>query len=146
MTPTEIAADIVARIVADSNVTAAGLLSAHYPAPGYLPVVPTLVLWWDGFEKVEGMGEQNWIARYRGQLFTAVDDVPDAIAAADPIVAALADTFDASANQANFTLGYQTDGCQLVSGQMGRKITYAGKECYGGDLSFEVQFSRFAGS
>lgn len=145
MNPTAAATAIVAAIVADSGVIAAGLKSAHYPAPGTLPAVPTLILWWDGFEKVEGMGEQYWISNYKGQLFTSVDEVPDAIALVDPIVAAIADVFDASAHPSNFTLGYTTDGCELVSGELSRQIPYAGAMRYGGELFWRVQFRRFAG-
>lgn len=145
MTPPEAAAQIAARVIADSAVQAAGLKSAHYPAPGHLPALPTLVLWWNAFEFAQS-SEQRWVVRIRGVIFTAEDppDVPGDIVAVDSLVVPIVDVFDASAHMDNFTLGYRADGCEVIEGELSKRIPYNGKDHYGGEIFWRVQLRRFA--
>lgn len=145
MTPPEAAAQIAARVIADARVQAAGLKSAHYPAPGHLPALPTMVLWWNAFE-VAQFSDQNWVCTIRGVIFTAQDppNVPDDIVAIDGLIVPIVDVFDANAHRDNFTLSYQTEGCQVTTGELSKRIPYDGQTYYGGEVFWRVQLSRFA--
>lgn len=149
MTPPEMALAIAVRTLA--GVQSLGLRSAHYPAIGNLPALPTLVVTWQTFQNVQGMGEARRIDYFRGRLFTGFADsngdliqVDDQIATVDDLVLPICDVFDANAHQDNFTLGGQVDGCTCESGELNKGIPYAGQTYFGGELFWTVQSRHFA--
>ena len=149
MTPPEMATEIAARSLAAAQ--SLGLRSAHYPAPGNLPALPTLVVSWMSFETTQGMGEQYRTDRFRGRIFTANADssgnpiaVEGQISEVDDLVLPIVDAFDATAHRANFTIDNQVDGCTCDTGELNKGIPYAGQTYYGGELFWTVQSRHFA--
>lgn len=145
MRPEGVAAAIAQRVMADAAVVAAGLRSATYPAVGALPPLPALVLYWTGFDKADSMQEQIWQLTFLGRLFTSEANVPAAIAAVDALVVPIADVFDASLHQRNFTLDGAVSSCAVTVGGLNKLIPFAGKDYYGGELTFAAKLRRFAG-
>jgi hypothetical protein len=146
MLPEVIGAEIAKRSMAAAS--SVGLKSAHYPAPGTLPVLPTLVVLWDGFEKSE-VSEQHWMHRFRGMLFTSLDPIESQIAAIDPLVIPIVDAFSPNGNPTNYRLrttdGQGVEFCDVRTGNLSTPISYNGIQHYGGILWWTVKVRRFAG-
>lgn len=150
MRPVDVGRQIAARTLAAAQ--ASGLNSAHYPDPGTLPVVPTLLLFWQDFDLPNLMGEQEWIVTFRGQLFTAVGEegkdatFADQVVEIDELVVPIVDAFDPNTNRDNYTLTFAVDRCRLRRGELSRRLAYAGRNHYGGELFWDVKLRRAAGS
>lgn len=146
MLPEVIGAEIATRSYAAAS--SLGLKSAHYPAPGTLPQLPTLVVLWDGFDVTES-NEQFLMLRYRGLLFTSNDAVEAQITTVDPLVVPIIDAFSPNLNPANYRLrtadGQGVEYCRIETGELGLPISYNGAQHYGGRLRWGVKVRRFAG-
>lgn len=146
MSPEDIGAEIASRSYA--ALSSLGLASAHYPAPGTLPVLPTLVILWDRVDLSES-NEQINLLRYKGLLFTSMDAIETQITTIDPLVMPLVDTFSNNLNPLNYHLQTATDrvdACRVTSAELSIPIPYNGATHYGGRVWFDVKVRRFAGS
>lgn len=146
MLPETIGAEIAKRSYA--ALSSHGLKSAHYPAPGYLPVLPTLVVLWDRIDVSES-NEQIDLLRYRGLLFTSMDPIESQISSIDPMVMPLIDAFSPNLNRDNYHL-FMTDGdrvdfCRVSAAELSVPITYNNEQHYGGRVWWDVKLRRHAG-
>lgn len=142
MLPQQIGNEIAQRSYAAAS--GAGLRSAHYPAPGSTPAVPSLVVLWDGFDVSEA-NEQIWIHRFRGLLFTALNRIEAEIALVDALVTPIVDAFSPNANPGNYHLGGGVDFCMLERAELSIPLSYNAVDHYGGRLFWRVKARRFAG-
>lgn len=146
MRPETIGAEIAKRSLAAAS--SVGLQSAHYPAPGVLPVLPSLVVLWDHVTVTE-QSEQYQMLRYRGLLFTALTAIETQITAIDPLVVPIIDAFSPNLNRTNYRLlmpdGSGVDFCKFDEAELSIPLTYNGETHYGGRLWWTVKVRRFAG-
>lgn len=147
MLPEVIGAEIANRVFAATQ--SLGMESTHYPAPGELPVFPTMVLFWQDVDVAES-NEQILIMTFRGDLFTALEVVEEQISEVDPFVVPIIDAFSANLNRANYHLqrpdGDRVEQCYVTRAELSIPISYNGKQHYGGRVFWRVKVRRFAGS
>jgi hypothetical protein len=146
MTPELIGQELAERSYA--ALSSRGLKSAWYPAPGTLPVLPTLIITWDRIDVAE-LNEQINTLRFKGLLFTSFDPVETQIATVDPLVMPLIDAFSANANSSNHRLtSIASPGIAYVSvtsAELSIPIVYNGQTHYGGRIWWDAKVRRFAG-
>lgn len=125
-----------------------GLKSAHYPAPGTLPQLPSLIVVFDGEDGAES-NEQILTLRFRGLLFTAVDAVDSEIVAIDALIFPLRDTFSPNLNPNNYRLrtadGQGVEFCMYMGSETAIPVKYNGVDHYGGRVRWNVKIRRYAG-
>lgn len=147
LAPEDVGAEIAKRSYA--ALSALGLKSAHYPAPGTLPQLPTLVVLWDRIDVSES-NEQINLLRFRGLLFTSLEPIEDQISTIDPFVMPLIDAFSNNLNPANYHLkrddGQRVERCAVTLGELSVPIPYNGQNHYGGRIWWDVKVRRHAGS
>lgn len=148
MRPETIGLEIAKRSYAAAS--GLGLRSAHYPAPGVLPELPTLIVLWDTVN-VSELNEQILMLTYRGLLFTSLEPVEEQITAIDPLVVPIIDAFSPNlANRVNYRLtmpdGDGVDYCRVESAELSIPISYNEKMHYGGRIRWGVKLRRFAGA
>lgn len=131
-----------------------GLASAHYPAPGNLPTLPTLIVLLDN-GTVDEMNQQIVLPVYRGLLFTALDAIESQISDVDPMIQPLIDAFSPNANRANYRLqmatpdtdgGVQVDYCRVERFEASIPIPYNGQTHYGARIWWGVKVRRNPGA
>lgn len=146
MLPETIGAEIAKRAYA--ALAGLGLASAHYPAPGTLPRLPTLIVTWDRIEASES-NEQINLLRFKGLLFSALDPIETQIATVDPLVMPLIDAFSNNLNPANYHLrtddGQRVEFCAVKLAELSIPIPYNGETHYGGRVWWDVKVRRHAG-
>lgn len=151
MRPPEIALEIAKRSLAVANETALGvgigLKSAHYPAPGTLPVLPTMVMLLRTSD-ITVMNEQYWMLNILGRIFMSPDNLPAAISLVDGLIVPIVDAFDPAYRGAggswNFTLDGAVSHCMVTHVDFGATIQYGGPDkFYGGEITWDVKLRRF---
>jgi hypothetical protein len=123
-----------------------GLQSAHYPAPGHLPTLPTLVVMWDGIPEIAESNEQILTVSWRGLLFTSLERIETQISDVDPFALPLIDAFSPNLNPDNHHLGGGVQFCRVSSIQGSVPIEYNGQTHYGARVFWQVKVRRYAGA
>jgi hypothetical protein len=152
MLPDTIGDEIAKRSYA--ALSSAGLLSAHYPAPGNLPTLPTLVVLLDSGTVTEA-SEQYLMLTYRGLLFTSMDAIDSQISDVDPLILPLIDAFSPNAHRANYRLQLTTpdtdgalgvDYCRVERFEASVPVPYNGQTHYGARIWWGVKVRRRPGA
>lgn len=146
MAPETIGAEIAKRSYA--ALSGLGLKSAHYPAPGTLPQLPTLIVLWDRIDVSESNEQINTL-RFRGLLFTSLEPIENQISTIDPLVMPLVDAFSNNLNRTNYHLqrsdGQRVERCAVTEAELSVPVEYNGQRHYGGRVWFDVKVRRHAG-
>jgi hypothetical protein len=144
VTPQTVAAEIAARTLV--AVQAAGLKSAHYPAPGQMPSLPTLIVYLGDDQVTYGMGEQYHELTFTGELFTEPGtDVAAAITVIDGLSVLAMDAWDPTGNRQNYLMEGRVDGCAITSARFRVPIFYLDRYHYGTVLTWTASLRRNAG-
>jgi hypothetical protein len=148
MRPETIGAELAERSYAALD--SLGLASAHYPAPGHLPTLPTLIVLFDGVPEIAESNEQILMLSFRGLLFTSLDRIEEQISDVDPLVFPLIDAFSNNLNPSNYHLqrsdGQRVEFCRVERVEASVPVPYNGTTHYGARVFWNVKLRRFAGA
>lgn len=134
--------------IASAAAEVTGMKAGYYPAPGKLPIVPSLIVLGASGSIVHGTN-QMWTLRVRSHLAIAMKGATELeIQAVDTLLMPLVDAFAADGDDeaSGFTLGGRVSRCVVADWDEIGLLGYGGGVRYWGlPVFFDIKLHRSAG-